>query len=58
VVLDQELRLVLVAVSVLIGSIFVGAGWRWYQHRQMKYPLATLSVGLLIGLFYLGFKAV
>lgn len=57
VVLDQELRLLLVGASVLLGSLCIGAGWRWSQHRHMKYPLALLSVGLLLGVFYLGFNA-
>lgn len=58
VVLDQTLRILLVVLSAGLGIAFVLVGLRWARRRQMRYPLAILSVGLSIGEFHLGFQAV
>jgi hypothetical protein len=39
-------------VFVLVGSGFGIFGWRWYNQRELRYPLAILTGCLTLGLFY------
>lgn len=47
------LRGLLLLVFVLVGAGCGLAGWRWYQKRELRWPLAIQSGGLALGLFYL-----
>lgn len=58
VVLDRPLRVGLVLIASLVGAAFIGAGRRWANDRQLRYPLAILSFGLAVSLIYLSYLAV
>lgn len=50
---NQGLQMLLMGGLILTGVVLVFSGWRWYQERQMRYPLSILSGALVLGLAYI-----
>jgi hypothetical protein len=54
--ITQGLRAILMGIVALAGGSVALAGWRWFQRRNIRYPLALHTVVLGLGLSYVLFK--
>lgn len=50
---NQELRVILTGVLVLVGCGLVISGWLWTHRQQVQHPTALLISGLIPGLAYI-----